>query len=147
MNNRPRMGELLGEIVPLSGHDVEEILSEQHTTNRRFGEIALSWGLCQPQDVWSAWCRQVEDVSSSETVDLDRVGIDAQAVALLPTELAHTFRAMPIRTSDAEVVVASDAPLSERAREELGRLLKKHVKFVIATKQQIDAAIEVYYAS
>jgi hypothetical protein len=54
---------------------------------------------------------------------------------------------VPIRTSDAEVVVASDAPLSERAREELGRLLKKHVKFVIATKQQIDAAIEVYYAS
>ena len=147
MNNRPRMGELLGEIVPLSGHDVEEILSEQHTTNRRFGEIALSWGLCQPEHVWSAWCRQVEDVSRNETVDLDRVGIDAQAVALLPAEWALVFRAVPIRTSDSEVVVASDAPLSERAREELSRLLKKHVKFVIAAKQQIDAAIEVYYAS
>ena len=147
MNNRPRMGELLGEIVPLSGHDVEEILNEQHTTNRRFGEIALSWGLCQPEHVWSAWCRQVENASRNETVDLDRVGIDAQAVALLPGESAHVFRAIPIRTSDAEVVVASDAPLSERAREELGRLLKKHVKFVMATKQQIDAAIEVYYAS
>jgi type IV pilus assembly protein PilB len=147
MNNRPRMGELLGEIVPLSGHDVEEILSEQHATNRRFGEIALSWGLCQPEHVWSAWCRQVGDVSSSQTVDLDRVGIDAQAVALLPAESAHVFRAIPIRTSDTEVVVASDAPLSERAREELGRLLKKRVKFVIATKQQIDAAIDVYYAS
>ena len=147
MKNRPRMGELLSEIVDLSGHDVEEILHEQHANNRRFGEIALSWGLCQPEHVWSAWCRQVEDGADCETVDLDREGIDAQAVTLLPTEWARAFRAVPVRVSDTEIVVASDAPLSERAREELTRLLKKHVKFVIAPKKQIDAAIEVYYPS
>ena len=145
MQNKPRIGELLGQMVALSGHDVEEILSEQHTSNRRFGEIALSWGLCQPEHIWSAWCRQVQDVAECETVDLDRDGIDAQAVALLPTALAYAFRAIPIRASDAEVIIASDAPLSERARQELGRLLRKHVTFVIAAKNQIDAAIEVYY--
>ena len=140
------MGELLGEIVSLSSHDVEEILSEQNTTSRRFGEIALSWGLCQPEHVWSAWCRQVQDAAGCETVDLDRDGIDAQAVALLPNELAQMFRAVAIRSSDTEVVIASDAPLGERAREELRRLLIKNVKFVVAVKKQIDAAIEVYYA-
>ncbi len=143
--SRPRIGELLSEMVDLSGHDVEEILNEQHTTHRRFGEIALSWGLCQPEHIRSAWCRQVQDAAGCETVDLDRDGIDAQAVSLLPAELARTFRAVPIRASDAEIVVASDVPLSERARDQLGRLLKKHVKFVIAAKRQIDAAIKVYY--
>ena len=141
------MGELLSEIVDLSGHDVEEILHEQHANNRRFGEIALSWGLCQPEHVWSAWCRQVDDGGHHETVDLDREGIDAQAVTLLPTEPARAFRAVPIRVSETEVVVASDAPLSERAREELTRLLNKHVKLVLAPSKQIDAAIDVYYPS
>ena len=143
--SRPRMGELLSQMVALSGHDVEEILHEQRTSTRRFGEIALSWGLCQPEHVWSAWCRQVQDGGGHETVDLDRNGIDAQAVAQLPAELAHRFRAIPIRSSDVEVVVASDAALSERVREELAQLLKKHVKFVVAAKQQIDTAIAVYY--
>ena len=147
MKNRPRMGELLREIVDLSGHDVEEILHEQHANNRRFGEIALSWGLCQPEHVWTAWCRQVEDGADCETIDLDREGIDAQAVTLLPTDWARAFRTVPVRVSETEIVVASDAPLSERAREELTRLLNKHVKFVIAPKKQIDAAIEVYYPS
>lgn len=145
--SRPRIGELLGEIVDLSGHDVEEILNEQHTTHRRFGEIALSWGLCQPEHLWSAWCRQLQDTAGCETVDLDRDGIDAQTVALLSPELALVFRAVPIRSSASEIVVASDAPLSERSREEIGKLLKKHVKFVVAEKKQIDAALEVYYAT
>jgi hypothetical protein len=143
---RPRIGELLGQMVALSGHDVEEILHEQQSTRRRFGEIALSWGLCQPEHVWSAWCRQVRD-TDFEFVDLDRDGIDAQAVTLLSAELANTFRAIPIRRSEAEVVIASDATLSERARGELQALLKKHVKFVIAPREQVDAALEVYYSA
>ncbi|HEV2294468.1 MAG TPA: hypothetical protein VGR35_11480 [Tepidisphaeraceae bacterium] len=146
MKTSPRIGELLSEIVALSGHDVEEILNEQHTSKRRFGEIALSWGLCQPEHLWSAWCRQVPDTSGAcATVDLDRDGIDAQAVTMLPSGLAHAFRAVPIRSSDAELVIASDAPLSERAREQLGKLLNKRVKFVFAATKQIDAAIEAYY--
>ena len=42
MNRRARMGELLSRMVPLSGHDVEEILEEQNSNRRKFGEIALS---------------------------------------------------------------------------------------------------------
>lgn len=144
--SRPRIGELLSEMVALSGHDVEEILNEQHTSSRRFGEIALSWGLCQPEHVWSARSRQVRD-TDDELVDLDRDGIDAQAAALLPSEVAQNRRAIPIRSSDEKIVVAADAPLSESARTELQAMLKKPVKFVIATKKQIDAAIDVYYAN
>lgn len=146
MQPKPRIGELLSEMVALSGHDVEEILHEQRTTSRRFGEIALSWGLCQPEHIRTAWCRQVPEASGGrETIDLDRDGVDAQAVTLLPAAMAQALRAVPIRTSDAEVVIASDVPLSERTRAELGRLLNKRVKFVIAAKKQIDAAIAVYY--
>ena len=147
MEVRPRIGELLGRMVSITGHDVEEILHEQKSTHRRFGEIALSWGLCQPEHVWSAWCHQVRDAESDvETVDLDRDGIDAQAVALLNADAARVFRAIPIRLGENEtVVLASAEPLGERTRAVLRRLLNKKLKFVAAPKRQIDAAIETYY--
>lgn len=34
-------GEWLGRLVPLSTHDVSEILADQAATGRPFGEIAL----------------------------------------------------------------------------------------------------------
>jgi hypothetical protein len=147
MEAKPRIGELLSQMVALSGHDVEEILHEQHTSRRRFGEIALSWGLCQPEHVWSARSRQVGDGAAAEAVDLDRDGIDAQAVALLDGEVARSLRVIPIRADGQEVVVASDAALGELARHELQSLLKKNVKCVTAAKNQIDAAIDVYYSA
>ena len=147
MQAKPRIGELLSQLVELSGHDVEEILHEQQSTQRRFGEIALSWGLCQPEHVWSAWCRQVGDGSEIEHIDLDRDGIDAQAVALLHANVAKAFRVIPIRADGQEVVLASEAVLSERVKDELKELLKRNVKFVIAARKQIDAAIDAYYSA
>jgi hypothetical protein len=147
MQAKPKIGELLSQLVELSGHDVEEILHEQQATQRRFGEIALSWGLCQPEHVWSAWCRQVGEGSARDHVDLDRDGIDAQAVALLHAEVARALRVIPIRADGREVVLASEAVLGERVREELKGLLKRNVKFVLAARNQIDAAIDAYYST
>ena len=147
MEARPRIGELLSRMVALTGHDVEEILQDQDTTHRRFGEIALSWGLCQPEHIWSAWCHQVRDAQADAApVDLDRDGIDAQAVALLPADAARVLRVIPIRAGENEVVLASAEPVGERTRAELQKILGRTVKFVTAPKRQIDAAIEGYYA-
>lgn len=147
MQDKPKFGELLSQLVQLSGHDVEEILHEQQATQRRFGEIALSWGLCQPEHVWSAWCRQVGGGAELEHVDLDRDGIDAQAVALLHADVAKALRVIPIRADGQEAVLASDAALTQRVKDEIKGLLKRNVKFVIADRKQIDAAIEAYYSN
>ena len=47
MQRRARFGELLSRLVPLSGHDIEEILQEQSANRRKFGDIALS---CSPSE-------------------------------------------------------------------------------------------------
>ena len=71
-------GECLGKVVRLSAHDIAEIMEHQAATRRRFGEIALSWGLCRPQHVWQAWWDQLS--LHTPHVDLTKLGIDAQAV-------------------------------------------------------------------
>src|SRR6187401_2835409 len=78
----PRFGELLGRFVPLSGHDVYEILEEQSSSGRRFGQIALGWGLCRPPHVWEAWSLQLG--GRTPRIDLAKFGIDAQSTDHLP---------------------------------------------------------------
>jgi hypothetical protein len=138
-----RIGELLGKMVRLSNHDVEEILQEQGFTHRRFGEIALSWGLCQPEHIWRAWCDQIND--KTEQVDLQELGIDAQAVTHLPKELATQHCLIPIRSFADQLVLASGEETNESLCTQLGKVLNKQVKFVKDDPSQVRDAIEKYY--
>lgn len=137
-----RFGELLGRVIRLSPHDVNEILEEQQGSRLRFGEIALRWGLCQPEHVWRAWAEQA--VEDQAVIDLDTVGVDAQAVAQLPRDVAERLGAIAVRCFENELVVAVDA---ERpvAAEALNLGGHKSVRLVRAEGRQIRAAIEAYY--
>ncbi|HLL90610.1 MAG TPA: hypothetical protein VK324_15020 [Tepidisphaeraceae bacterium] len=137
-----RFGELLGRLVQLSPHDVHEILAEQQGTRLRFGEIALRWGLCQPEHVWRAWAQQA--VEDQAVVDLDVIGVDAQAVTQLPYDVAKRLCVIAVRSFEHELVVAVDAerPVDP---EELARASKKSVRIVRADGRQIRDAIDTYY--
>ena len=140
---RMRIGELLKQIVPLNDHDVDEILNEQEANGQRFGEVALSLGVCTPEHVWKAWCDQL--TTELESVDLDQVGIDAQAIVHVPADVASQFRAIPLRASAEELVVATADPSFRQALTELPRRLGRRVKFVLADAAQVDRALRTYY--
>ncbi len=140
-----RMGEVLSEIVSLSTHDVCEILEQQSATRQRFGQIALSWGLCRPDDVWEAWRRQV--IGRTPRVELRRTGVDAQATSYLPGSLAVRLGALPIRVVGHQLIVAaSDASLAHAA-ELLPRRAPVPVSFVLADAADLDAHLQRYYAA
>ena len=139
---RARIGDLLRKMVPLSGHDVEEILHEQSSTHRRFGEIALAWGLCRPEHLWDAWCQQTAD--GEEIVDLDKIGVDAQAAAMLPAEVARQHQVIPLRIATDSVLLATANGAAEHA-DELGALLHRRVTFVHAESKQVARMLDQYY--
>jgi hypothetical protein len=143
MQRRARFGELLSRLVPLSGHDVEEILQEQTANRRKFGDIALSWGLCKPEHVWDAWAQQT--AQAHELVDLEKVGVDAQAAALLPAEVARKLNMIPVRAASDIVLVATCDASPEHANESLTELLRRRVKFVHADEEELRRVIDRYY--
>ncbi len=138
-------GELLGRLVTLSRHDVDEILAEQGANRKlRFGDIALSRGLCEPEHVWAAWCDQL--VTHVQRVDLDRLGVDARAAALIPAEVARRLSIIPVRTmSDRLVVAIADDADPARAAIELGMISDKVLRFVVADAGQVRRALGVYH--
>ena len=142
MKGRARIGELLSRMVPLSGHDVEEILQEQQATHRKFGEIALAWGLCQPEHVSDAWVQQAQQTL---TIDLDEVGIDAGAASLLPGDVARRLGVIPVRCVGDVALVATAEESVEQMITELSGIMHRQVKFIRADRRQLGAMLDRYY--
>jgi hypothetical protein len=144
MSSRARIGELLSQMVPLSGHDVEEILQEQASNRRKFGEIALAWGLCRPEHVWDAWCQQSDH--EHHLLDLEKIGIDARAAALIPADVARGLGVIPVRVaSDCALVAIAEEHAPDAAIGQLETLLHRRIKFVRAMPHQVRKMIEAYY--
>ena len=140
---RQRMGELLKRLVPLTGHDVDEILNEQRASNLRFGETAISMGLCRPEHVWRAWAGQSSD--QVERVDLDEIGVDAQATPLIPRDIALRFGVLAVRVSEGALVVATSDLCFEEASVALPPLVHLKLKFVLAPQAQVQRFLATYY--
>jgi hypothetical protein len=140
---RALFGELLGRFVSISVQDVSEILEDQSVTGRRFGEIAMAFGLCRPQDVWQAWWEQLRD--PPETIDLSTTGIDSQAIKRIRAQVARQFSVIPLRAMESQVVLAVGEDSFPRAIYELPRHVPDQIKFVIADPQDIQRAIDVHY--
>ena len=139
-----RFGEQLARIVNLSRHDVYDILAEQATNHKRFGQIALAMGLCQVNDLWQAWTMQT--LGRTPHVDLGQFGIDAQATSEMPAWLASAVQAVPVRSTGDRLVVAASEKSLPRAIEAMAGRSHKSVSFVIADAKQISQAYERYYA-
>ena len=139
-----RIGERLSGMIPLSGHDIEEILSEQGATGKRFGDIALQMGLCTPEDIWRAWSGQLAE--TPQRVDLDTFGVDAQAIAHLPINVALALHVLPVRVLGDELVIAVDEAAYPEVAKQLLAILRGKAQFVLSNHQQIARAIRRYYA-
>lgn len=138
-----RIGELLSELVPLTRHDVEEILNEQAATRRAFGDIAISMGLCEARHIWQAWFGQLGD--SPRRIDLKSFGVDSQAIAMLPSSLATRCNAVPVRMLGEVLIVAVSVEHAKQAVEILRTELNLNVRFVLAASDDIRLAIQTYY--
>jgi type IV pilus assembly protein PilB len=143
--NRPRLGEMLRRMGKLSTIDVDEILFEQSVVPGRFGDIAISWGLCQPRDICQAWCDQI--ASGNDNGWSGPGQVDPAAAAAIPPDLARRLGIMPLRLIAGQLVIASAEPLDSVAMAELVRLARRDVRLVHASREHIASAIEAFYGS
>lgn len=138
-----RIGQLLQNLVPLSTHDIDEILHEQAHSARPFGQIALDWGLCRPEHIGQAWCIQLAD--RPQRIDLEEFGVDVRALIHLNTDMARRFGVIPVRVYGEKLVLAGDQAIIKDAAPELRKMLQVQVLFVVADRRQVLKAIEKYY--
>ncbi len=138
-----RIGQILSKNVPLSEHDICEIVEEQKSTRSRFGDAALALGIVRPEQVWQAWIEQIqnEDVE----IDLDALGVDVQAIEHLPPETAREFGVIPIRVHGNEIVVACAHRLDQASFLQVQAQCDKNIVVARARGASIERGIARHY--
>lgn len=95
-----------------------------------------------------------EDVSRTlaaqnglEFVDLHQVVPETRLAKLLSAENAFRYHAIPLQERDESLVIAVADPMDFDSFDALNHLLQRHVEYVCATREQIEAALTKYYGS
>ena len=140
---RQLIGQILKDMGKLSPLDIDEILSEQAASKRKFGDIAMAWGLCEPEHILEAWCVQMGDDHTQ--VDLLRTTVDIHALMSLPAQIARRLRVVPIRIIANELVVAAASALDPQDVTEMTLLAGRDIRLIKADAKQVDLALERYY--
>lgn len=136
-----RIGQILSQSVPLSDHDVEEILHEQKTTRQPFGSAALALGKAKPEQVWQAWLTQVRQ----QPIDLSRLNADAAAVTAMPAGLAMLYGLVPLRVRGNDLVVAAGHDVPMEAIAHVERRTGLHLIVAHASATLVDQVLHNLY--
>ena len=140
---RSLIGQVLSQMGKLSSIDVDEILEQQAVSHQRFGEIAVSWGLCEPVDLCEAWCMQFAE--GFDWGGFSEGAVDSRLILSMPADLARQLHIVPLISIADQMVVAAAEPVDGDQWMAILEATGMDVRFVLAEPMAIEAALDVYY--
>ena len=138
-------GRLLGNLLLTRGFIVESelryALSRQASTGGALGQILVDLGLITDRDLVELLAEQMR----MQVIDLSRVDCDRALRNLVPKADARRLAALPLRRVDGQIDVAVADPTDEDAVAELANRLGAPLRLFLATRADIDAAVDRLY--
>ena len=138
-----RIGELLVEQGVLSEMQVAEILDEQKSSGRPFGDIAERMFDVTPDAIEQAWVQQY--ITLGTEVDLESQEFDIEVLRLINRRQAWQFRMLPIGRKGGELVAATCHARLPRAVNFAWHSLNEPVYFLIAQRPQLESFLMTHY--
>lgn len=142
MRERKRLGDILLEAGKIQLAQLNRALETHRKTKRRLGEVLVSEGLITESEIADVLAQQL----SLERVDLDKTFVQQDIARSIPKEVAQKYLAIPIYIRDDKLVVAMSDPLNMFAIDDICFITQKKIQPAVATKEQIERAIEIYYS-
>ncbi|WP_353949052.1 hypothetical protein ABNN70_05755 [Sporolactobacillus sp. Y61] len=138
---RPLIGELLVQSGHVKRKDLDRALTRQESAGGMLGDMLLSMNLISPA--------QLADALAVQGHMKRLTGYDRQEVirSKLPEKAARKFKAIVIRQSAGQCVVAAENALSATQIHELGRIVASPVTQVLASSQEMERLWTLAYAS
>ena len=141
MRERKRLGDMLLEAGKISLAQLNRALETQRKTKRRLGEVLIDQGLLTEDEIADVLAQQL----SLERIDLEKTFVEQDIARSIPKEVALKYTAIPIYMRDDKLVVAMSDPLNMFAIDDICFITQKKIQPAVATKKQIQKAIEIYY--
>jgi type IV pilus assembly protein PilB len=144
--NKTKAGILFGELLVSKGlltrKELVEVLNEQHNQGGRLGEVILRLKMLGDSDITQALAEHL----STECFSFEDISkVDMNVARMLPESIAKRFSLVAVGEVDDKVIVVMADPLDVVAIDTIRLKLKRQVKVVISSQQEILHAIEVIY--
>jgi type IV pilus assembly protein PilB len=135
-------GEFLVSKGLISHRELIEALNEQRDHGGRIGEVLLRLKMISDEDVTNTLAEHL----SMEYIRFDDVArIDMNVARMLPESIAKRFCLAAVGEIDDKVIVAMADPLNVIAIDTIALKIKRRIKVVLSSPQEIRKAIEIIY--
>jgi len=136
-----RLGDILIRRGDITKEQLEKALASQKKEGSYLGEILIRLGFVEERDIVVALVVQC----NLPYIAIQNYDIDKSILKLIPAELAQKYHVIPLdRVGDILSVVMAD-PLNAEVKEELQTVTNCKVAPFIATKTEIEEAIDRWY--
>ncbi|NEU29783.1 Flp pilus assembly complex ATPase component [bacterium LRH843] len=137
---RKRLGDLLIEEGLISQNDLGEALKVKRA-DQKLGDVLVERNYISEQQLIEA----LEVQLGIKQVSLYRYPIDPNVVKMVPKDFAKRNMLIPLKQEGNQLLVAMTDPMDYFAIDDLRMLTGYHIETAIATKDEIDQAIDRYY--
>jgi type IV pilus assembly protein PilB len=142
VKNEVPFGQWLISKGIISQDELNDALKEQQKSGGKLGEVLLK---LKTQGATSI-TRFLADYLSMEYRSLEEVSkLDMTVARMLPEAIAKRFSLVAVGTEDEKIVVAMADPLDVVAVDTIKQRLKKELKIVVSSQEEITRAIETIY--
>jgi type IV pilus assembly protein PilB len=128
-----RIADALVEDSLLTPKQVEELLEQQKREGTRLLKLLLEKSYVSEQDMAISMGR----VLNVPPVNLGRISIPLEVADLLPREVAHNYKVVPVSRLENKLFLAMADPLNVLAVDDVRRITKLEVSPLIAAEKAI----------
>ncbi len=128
-----RIADALIEDGLLSANQVEELLQQQKKEGTRLLKLLLEKAYVSEQDMAISMGR----VLNVAPINLTRITIPQEIAELLPREVAHNYKVIPVSRLDSKLFLAMADPLNVLAIDDVRRITRLEVAPLIASEKAI----------
>jgi type IV pilus assembly protein PilB len=128
-----RIADALVEDGLLSAKQVEELLEQQKKEGTRLLKLILEKAYVSEQDMAVSMGR----VLNVPPINLSRVGIPVDVAELIPREMAHNHKVIPVARLENKLFLAMADPLNVLAVDDVRRITRLEVSTLIAAEKAI----------
>ena len=136
-----QLGDILLESGLVSRDQLDAAVIEQNRLGRSLGRVLVDQGVLTEAQLVASLATQI----GMRFVDLADVQVDGSALARVPGHVARRHTAIPIGHEEGRLVVAMADPANVFAIDDIRSVAGIEVKPVVATRNDVNAAIDRFY--
>jgi type IV pilus assembly protein PilB len=125
----------------ITERQLTDALEVHKATGSPLGRVLVDLGYATQGGILSVMAKQI----GIPYIDFSQKHPDANAIAIVPKDLATRYTLMPVEIVDDQLVVAMADPQNVLALDDLRIITGYEIKPAISTKDDIIAAVDEYY--